>query len=1258
MAVLPSPDAVGPIEDSPLRRMGIGSWNPGIIGQATERAGAQFDRLGSEVGALGSDMERQNDSLQHAQAMGAAQAAIVQAHAALPSITDSSQVTQGSDGQPSPVGQNLGAQIANARSMISNPRTAALFDATMQPAIARFNAAATERGQTINNQNAVASFETNTNSIISNAATIDDDGKSAAALEGINAQLRPLVASGAINPEQAVVRRQQAADQYWGARYNYLVGQAEQTRDYSRLERFLGTNMAQWGPNAAGAVMPGQARNPLGPNNVYQNIPDVDDQGKSGQQAKFLQWNPDPVGLSNQKLSEVHPDLQAIVKRAQADNPNLPFVVALGKSTPQQEEQAKGWGWSQSGALSDHTKGLVVDLWPLDGQGHVTFDKSKQEQINAAMQKAAGELGQSVRWGGLKSEGGANQNFRDAPNFELNNPRALTPAEQAQEDAAFQRGQQLTQPVSFQSSGVNVPAQYAPMVQASASKWGVNPTLLTRQLQQENGFRPTGTSKAGAQGIAQFIPSTAARYGVNVNDPQSSIDGAGHYMHDLLGMFGGNQGLALAGYNWGEANVQKWLRNGADPTRAPRETKDYVQSITGHPLSEWVNNPGVPIHTAPLGPGQRAEPPANWPQINPQPFSPTEVASLSPGVGLPVAPLPPVAPTIGAASPAGGPWAADSVGNPVATDANGVAHPEYTSGAGPGGASSPVFVGGRPVLPPPPAGSIASMMPPAQRAQMQLRGINEIRRMQREDALASQRDTRGDIAAINNATKDMVSGVPVSDQTWESYRSAYAKGPPEVSQQFATADAIRSHLQRYAGSSPAAVAADIANLQSEYAAQINAPGGGALVGGTLAQVIKASQDYLHAYQQGVAKDPLGRAAVEGVIGANGALKPLDPNSPTFGQDVADRVTQARTAAALFGMNAPTYLRPEERVALRKVAQQGGDTMVNLAKGIVQGGGSDAYAIFNQIGKDAPPLAQIGQWALDPNVDHTMQINRYASVIAAMADPQARKNLPIVSDGTERAAMLGKADTLGDSYARFSPDDTARVGNTAHILATEAANENHLDPKNTADVGSFPDIIKDAYNEAVGGTKRNGTWYGGIAKVNTPGWFGGTPYSVLVPTNMRQDQFASVVGQLNDKDVAAMGPPPYFSGDNSHPGGTISAERIKQGEFQAVKNAATGMFNGQYRVLLPDPKSGEMQPVLNANGQPWVFDMNRIEPRMRQVLPDAFLPSVGAPSAPAIPRGVPRGQQGAPGRYQDVKGIPLSPDVASADTGATIPSSEE
>ena len=135
------------------------------------------------------------------------------------------------------------------------------------------------------------------------------------------------------------------------------------------------------------------------------------------------------------------------------------------------------------------------------------------------------------------------------------------------------------------------PKNFIPVINDAAKKYGVEPGLLAKQLQQESGYRDV-KSPAGAEGVAQFIPGTAAKYGVDVHDPVSSINGQAHYMSDLKKMFGGNDGLALAGYNWGEGNVQKWLRDGADPARMPAETRNYVKSITGQTIDTWMQGRG------------------------------------------------------------------------------------------------------------------------------------------------------------------------------------------------------------------------------------------------------------------------------------------------------------------------------------------------------------------------------------------------------------------------------------------------------------------------------------------------------------------------------------------------------------------------------------------------------------------------------------------------------------------------------------------
>jgi len=121
-----------------------------------------------------------------------------------------------------------------------------------------------------------------------------------------------------------------------------------------------------------------------------------------------------------------------------------------------------------------------------------------------------------------------------------------------------------------------VPARFAPMIARAAQRWNVSAALLAAQIHAESGFNPFARSSAGAQGIAQFMPGTAASYGLrNPFDPAAAIDAQAHLMRDLLRQFA-SVPLALAAYNAGPAPVQ---RCGCIPPYP--ETRGYVARILG-----------------------------------------------------------------------------------------------------------------------------------------------------------------------------------------------------------------------------------------------------------------------------------------------------------------------------------------------------------------------------------------------------------------------------------------------------------------------------------------------------------------------------------------------------------------------------------------------------------------------------------------------------------------------------------------------------
>lgn len=159
-------------------------------------------------------------------------------------------------------------------------------------------------------------------------------------------------------------------------------------------------------------------------------------------------------------------------------------------------------------------------------------------------------------------------------------------------------------------------SQLLPMIRATAARFGIDPTIGIAQLRQESvNFQARyvcgpNKSPAGAQGLAQFMPGTAARFGLkNPFDPPQALEAWGKYMRLLLDMFGGRYDLALAGYNWGEnrATLRNALRDGKSVLSysIPAETRGYVSKILGSGSTLPPNVavvPGGQVGAAPLPP--------------------------------------------------------------------------------------------------------------------------------------------------------------------------------------------------------------------------------------------------------------------------------------------------------------------------------------------------------------------------------------------------------------------------------------------------------------------------------------------------------------------------------------------------------------------------------------------------------------------------------------------------------------------------------
>lgn len=160
-------------------------------------------------------------------------------------------------------------------------------------------------------------------------------------------------------------------------------------------------------------------------------------------------------------------------------------------------------------------------------------------------------------------------------------------------------------------------AQYDNAIQFAAKEFGVDPDVLHGIAYAESRYNPKAVSPKGAQGMMQFMPDTAKRFGIDPSDPEQAIFGAAQYLKENLDKFKGDYGKAVAAYNWGEN--RKEYEQGDWAKKLPKETDSYVEQV----LSYAAN---------------RAKPTEE--KAGPKPAFPGSKAHLIPGAETDVLPTP------------------------------------------------------------------------------------------------------------------------------------------------------------------------------------------------------------------------------------------------------------------------------------------------------------------------------------------------------------------------------------------------------------------------------------------------------------------------------------------------------------------------------------------------------------------------------------------------------------------------------------------
>lgn len=126
-------------------------------------------------------------------------------------------------------------------------------------------------------------------------------------------------------------------------------------------------------------------------------------------------------------------------------------------------------------------------------------------------------------------------------------------------------------------------AELQPWVEQIAAKNEIDPDLLNGVIWVESRFQPRAHSPAGARGLMQLMPGTAAELArelgrpvARVYDPELNIEMGTRYLLHMLDRFDGDETLALAAYNAGAGNVSKWM---AEDGELPPRSLQYVENV-------------------------------------------------------------------------------------------------------------------------------------------------------------------------------------------------------------------------------------------------------------------------------------------------------------------------------------------------------------------------------------------------------------------------------------------------------------------------------------------------------------------------------------------------------------------------------------------------------------------------------------------------------------------------------------------------------
>lgn len=431
------------------------------------------------------------------------------------------------------------------------------------------------------------------------------------------------------------------------------------------------------------------------------------------------------------------------------------------------------------------------------------------------------------------------------------------------------------------------------------------------------------------------------------------------------------------------------------------------------------------------------------------------------------------------------------------------------------------------------------------------------------------KNIEGEIGDIENiATR----GNPVPPERIAAARTAVAQsGNPLLRDKLINAETIQPILADWRKSSPDLLQNNLRDVERVMREHGETP--------VMRTLYDSGTKLLAEMRKETQADPLGWASRTGAV----TIAPIDLAQP---ETMRARIAAAETAANHYAQQ-PEYLTPAEKQQINRVTATGGDAMIAAAGSLVNGFGDRAPRVLAELGKESPVLTHIGSLMLANGSPSLMQDAADAVALRQNKEFKHPRWLTNESDAIQKAQHARTIDVYGGAFL-LAPDMGRRAEETGQAaFFTRTARDVGLDPKVESDK-SLP-IYSRTLQEAAGARFVKDVQFGGVGTVRRPGtgwWW--EDRKVVVPSSIRADRFGDVLGAVRQEDI----------------GGAVD-ENGKPFPVGNLRKAMPIAADGGYRFALGDPASDSPKWVRGADGQPFVLNLQQLEPALRQRVPSAF-----------------------------------------------------